>query len=102
MFILIFILIHATAIFIVTKVINKRFEKHLEAIHEFYDFRNWLIENLDNPFMSDQKWRELLPMCHFADERFRVLYRPLEYKYSSEYLVLSIIAQGEEKPHDAL
>lgn len=75
---------------------RKRCRLAEEAMNEFYDLYDWIIEHINDPFMSDQKWRELLPIYHFADERFCTHCRPLEFQNSCEALVLRIIGREEE------
>jgi hypothetical protein len=72
-----------------------------EAVEESRLLRRWIIEQSDNCSMSDAKWRELLPLCRFADERM------IQFCYfthfignnSCESLVRQLI-EDEEEPEE--
>ena len=78
---------------------KKKFAIRTQAMNERYDLQLWIIEHMNDSFMSDQKWREMLPICRFADERYERFHRPLQGKWSCEYFVLRII--GEEYEENA-
>lgn len=59
------------------------------------DLLQKILELKKNPFMSDQKWRELLPVCRYSDELSRRVY-PKTRLISLEELVMNIIQDPEE------
>jgi hypothetical protein len=69
------------------------------AMHEFYDMQNLILEKMDDPAMFEYKWRELLPLCRYADRRYRELWGPLSHRNSCEALLR--YAMGEEEEEDA-
>jgi len=95
-------LLFVVAIVVVGAFIKKhsRIRVAKEVMEEYRAFRKGIRAQVDDPLMSDQKWRELLPICRFADERFETLCQGLPYEDSSEALVLMIIGDSEDE--DAL
>jgi hypothetical protein len=81
---------------------NKRTDKALEAFDEFHSLQSWIIKHRDDCFMSDAKWRDLLPQCRITDSKMRMF----KTKYMTmtdtcEALVRRIINDGEEEPDEA-
>jgi hypothetical protein len=78
-------------IWVIHKIIGSEIDYRLRVMHDFYDLRDFIIQQIEDPFMSDEKWRELLPICRFADNRYRNYYSDLNFEGSCEALVLRIL-----------
>lgn len=90
-------LVLVVIVLVMRKVIDRHFITSLVAMNELYDLRDWIFNHLDDPSMSDQKWRDIIPMCRFADKRYATLHRPLEFGRSCEALVLRVIGETDEE-----
>ena len=80
--------------------VYKNLRAKSEARKEFSAFRSWLLDHEDDSTFSEMKWRELLPLCRFADERMDMFDPILASRFSCEFLVQEIL-DDEEKPEDA-
>ncbi|MBI2669610.1 MAG: hypothetical protein HYX20_00465 [Candidatus Yanofskybacteria bacterium] len=68
-------------------------EKWATQVH--FDLFEKIIESADDPFMSDQKWKEWLPICRYSDDILREVL-PKAQLASLENIVLNIINESDE------
>jgi len=75
-----------------------RYYKRREIVQdEFYDLRSLIITPMQEDELSVREWRELLPVCRFADERFRRWCDPcLDGKKGCEAFVVQILERLQE------
>ncbi len=72
----------------------RRDEKRLELAQMFHnDLFNKMRKLRDDPFMTDEKWREWLPICRFSDD---LLGQCLPSFYSLEGMVKREIKPDEQ------
>lgn len=83
------------------RFLSRKEKESIIVMNEFYDLRNYLFEKMDDPTMFGYKWRELMPICRFADERFRKFHRKLDFEFSCEALLLQIIESEEIEEYGA-
>ena len=67
------------------------------AKKEFCEFRAWIRLCADDPCMSDQKLKNLIPLCQFADDRYEALVEPLAREETCVELVRRILGEAEEE-----
>ena len=80
---------------------EKFFEPRRMAMDEFYDLRNWIKEKMDDPAMSDEKWRELLPMCRLADYRFKKYWRDtIDFQSTCQGFIIGILRDEEHEKEE--
>jgi hypothetical protein len=82
---------------LVQKRLLKGREERQAPMHEFYDFRDRITKMLDDPATMPSDFRDLLPLCRFADERYRKLWGNLEDRHSCEAFVNDILRGGEKE-----
>lgn len=75
------------------KLTKKEQAEWAEQIH--FDLLWKLREMRDDPFMSDQKWHEWLPICRYADEILRKVL-PKTKLMNLEEFVYQIINEPDE------
>lgn len=79
------------------KLFNKMTRREQEdwAVQVHFDLYNKLLGMLYDPFMSDQKFREWLPICQYADEMLKSIL-PKTNLTSLESLIHKIIDAPNE------
>ena len=93
----VFLLIMGSGFMTFRYFVDRYYKKREAVMHEFYDVRSFIIAALNEDALSAQEWRELLPICRFADERFRELYDPEgPWRESCEVFVLQILKRFQE------
>jgi hypothetical protein len=95
------IFIAGLAILFLKLRVTDRHAKLVSALDDFYALRSFIIDHIDDALMSDTKWRELLPICRFADEGMRQTGATYAGTAGTcEALVLQIIRDDKEEPEE--
>lgn len=81
----------------------RSFRKGREAYKEVCLLQKWLLEQIDDCSMSDEKWQDLIPLCVFADLRVAMLTSTsLCTSPSCTRLLRSIISDNDEEESEGI
>ena len=75
------------------KMTRSEYEDWVEQI--YFDLLKEFVRMRDDPFMSDQKWREWLPIFRYADELIQKTFPKIKYR-SLGNMVHMIIDNSDE------